>query len=62
MDDEADIAILITKGATDPNYTAEIIERGLTVATGEYITKLSALKFASIHLTILRNQEKRTKE
>lgn len=58
MDDEADIAILITKSATDPNYTAEVIQQGLTVATGEYITKLSALKFASIQLMVLRDQEK----
>jgi hypothetical protein len=58
MDDEADIAILITKSTTDPNYTAEVIQHGLTVATGEYLTKLSALKFASIQLMVLRDQEK----
>jgi hypothetical protein len=57
MDEEADIAILITKAPTDHNYTTEVIDKGLTVATGEYITRLSALKFASIQLMLLREQE-----
>lgn len=58
MEGEADIAILISKQPEDRNYSVEVVNNGLTVAYGEYITKLSALKFASIQLMHLRDQEK----
>jgi hypothetical protein len=57
-EETADIAILLGKAAEDRNFTVEVINDGITVATGEYITRLSALKFASIQLMLLREQEK----
>jgi hypothetical protein len=56
--EEADIAILISKYPQEQNYSVEVVNNGLTVATGEYITKLSALKFASFELLKLRDQQK----
>lgn len=61
-EETADIAILIGKAPEDRNYTVEVIDKGLTVAVGEYITRLSALKFASIQLMLLREQEKENKK
>lgn len=51
----ADIAILISKYPQEQNYSVEVVNNGLTVATGEYITRLSALKFASFELLKLRD-------
>lgn len=56
--DTADIAVLVTKDASDTWFTAEVIVNGRVTQMGTYATKQAALRFASMQTIRLHQEDK----